>query len=238
MLRFKDYKCCLCIAVLLSAFLYGRTVRAQDIQDPETIMGRVRSAVASITDYTCLFSKHELVGGRIIRENNISLKVKRPGHFYMKWTEGVYKGRVAIYVEGRNNDKILLHLNGLLGFLNLSIDPKGKEALMENRHTMTEADFISIFDRFSENCERCRKDAGCGPVVSSLKDPDTLEIKAEFPQGKGYYTHLGRLTVDRRTWLPTGLACYGWDNEFLEEYHFDDIKINPGLTGKDFERDR
>lgn len=234
---FSHYKRYLFSACLLSVLLSGNPAQARDIDGPEAIMERVRDTMASISDYSCMFSKHELVGDRICREDNIILKVKRPGHFYMKWTEGAHKDRVAIYVEGKNNNKIALHLNGLLGFLTVAIDPKGKAAFRENRHSITEADIAGIFNRFAADCSRCRTDPECSPVENVLKGPDTLELNAVFPPGKGYYAHIARLTIDRNSWLPTSLACYGWDNEFLEEYRFQDIRINPGFTEKDFEKD-
>jgi len=234
---FYKFRRHLCIAVLLPGILYGQSVQAQTIDDTAAIMEQVKNAMAAISDYICMFSKHELVGDRIIREDNIILKVKRPGSFYLKWTEGAHKGRVAIYVEGRNNNKIALHLNGLLGFLTVTIDPNGKEAFKDNRHSITEADMVSITGRFLANCSRGLTDPECSPVVATLKGPDTLELKAVFPSGKDYYAHMAAMTVDRRSWLPMRLTCYGWNNEFLEEYRFEDIKINPGLTGKDFKGD-
>lgn len=236
-LLFFNYRRFICIAVLLSTALYGHLTLAQPPHDPDEIIGRVRDTLASITDYTCIFSKHELVGDRIIKEDNIILKVKKPGHFYMKWTKGPNKGRVAIYVEGRNNNKILIHTGGLLGFFPVSIDPNGKRALRENRHSITEVDFISIFKKITSNYSMCRADPECNPLVIDLKDSGALELKLKFPPGKGYYAHRGYLTIDTKTWLPTGLICYGWDDEFLEEYRFSDIKINPGLKERDFKKD-
>ncbi len=228
----------LCLTgLIVLAFLSRRHVQAQDIDDPAAIMGRIKDKMASISDYSCLFSKHERVGNRIFREDNIILKVKRPGHIYMEWTNGPNKGRVAIYVEGRNRNKINVHMKGLLGFFTVAIDPNGKKALKGNRHSIIELDIAEIFDRFAAGCDKGLADPECGPVVGALKDPDTVELMAVFPSGKDYYAHIAALTVDRRSWLPRKLACYGWENELLEEYCFDAIKINPGLTGKDFEKD-
>jgi hypothetical protein len=222
--------------LFLWVLLSGQPAHARDVEDPYAIMERVRYAMASISDYTCIFSKHELVGDNVIREDNIILKVKRPGHFYMKWTEGPNKNRVAIYIEGQNNNNIKLHLNGLLGFLTVAIDPKGKKALEENRHAITEADIVSIFNRFAANCNMGRTDPECSTITAALTDPDTLVLKAGFPPGKGYYAHTAAMTVDIRSWVPVRITCYGWNDEFLEEYRFENIKINPGLTGKDFEK--
>lgn len=228
----------LCLsALLLLTLLSGSYVWAQAAEDPAAVMERVKDAVACICEYSCILSKRELVGSRVIQENGIVLKVKRPGRIRMEWTQGSDRGRVAVYVEGRNDDKIIVRTRGFLGYMTVMIDPRGKRALKENRHTIMEVDLAAIFARFVDNYERSRTDPECAPVVASLKDPDVLEIKAAFPARKGYYAHAAVLTVDRRSWLPTGLICYGWSDEFLEEYHFDRIAVNPGFTDRDFERD-
>lgn len=234
---FKNIRRYLWVIIFLPALLFGQQYLAQDINNPDVILERVRESLSSITDYTCVFSKHELVGSRIIKEDNIELKVKRPGHFYMKWQDGTKKGRIAIYVQGQNNNRVLINMGGLMSLLPVAIDPNGKEALKENRHPITEADFITIFDKVTENYLKCRTDTECNPPVISSKDTETLMLKMKFPPGKGYYAHSGRLIIDRQRWLPIGLTCYGWDNEFLEEYSFTDIKINPGLTEQDFKKD-
>jgi outer membrane lipoprotein-sorting protein len=234
---FNNIRRYLWVTIYLLALLCGQQALAQDINNPYVILKRVTESLSSITDYTCIFSKHELIGNRIIKEDNIALKVKRPGHFYMKWQEGPKKGRIAIYVEGQNNNRVLINMGGVMGLLPVAIDPNGKNALKENRHPITEADFITIFERVTKNYIRCRTDPECSPLEIDSKDPDTLVLKMKFPPGKGYYTHSGCLTIDRKRWLPIGIVCYGWNNEFLEEYSFTDIKINPGLTEQAFKKD-
>jgi outer membrane lipoprotein-sorting protein len=233
----KNIRSCLWVIIFLPALLCGQQALAQDINNPDAILKRVTETLSLITDYTCMFSKHELIGNRIIREDNIELKVKRPGHFYMKWTNGPKKGRRAIYVVGQNNNRVLINMGGVMGLLPVAIDPYGKKALKENRHPITEADLIIIFERVTENYLRCRTDPEFSPPEISSKGSDTLVLKMKFPPGKGYYTRSGCLTIDRKRWLPISIVCYGWNNEFLEEYSFKDIKINPGLTEQAFEKD-
>ncbi|MBN1906871.1 MAG: DUF1571 domain-containing protein [Deltaproteobacteria bacterium] len=233
----KNIRSYLYVIIFLPALFCGQQALAQDSLTPDTILKRVTETLSLITDYTCIFSKHELVGNRIIKEDNIVLKVKRPGHFYMKWQKGPKKGRIAIYVEGQNNNRVLINMGGLMAFLPVSIDPNGREALKENRHPITEADFITIFEKVTENYLRSRTDPECNPPEIASMDSKSLVLTMRFPFGKGYYAHSGRLIIDRQRWLPIGLTCYGWENEFLEEYSFTDIKINPGLTEEAFKKD-
>lgn len=225
-------------AILITSLTCVYEINAQDIHNPDTIMARVIEAISVITDYTSLFSKQELIEDRVICEDNIILKVKRPGQFYMKWTSGPNTGRIAIYEEGKNKNRLLLYSGGVMGFLPVLLDPNGKIALSENRHPITEADFTGIFDRFRENYNICRRDPECSVAVINLDDYVKIELRAKHSDGKGYYAHRGELTIEKKRWLPTGIICYGWQNEFLEEYRFSDIKINPGLTDRDFAKDR
>jgi hypothetical protein len=208
---------------------------AQAVDTIVDIMERMQHAMDSIADYTCIFGKRELIGKEIHEENNILLKIKKPQHVYMKWISGPNKGRVVIYVHGQNKNKTIVHLNGLMRFLTVSIDPAGKQAMRLNRHTIIDAGIGHIVDLCAADIRRFRGNPDSASIVATPIGMDTLEINGTFPPAKGYYTHNVRVIVDKRLWLPVKITCYGWSDEFIEEYRFDAIKINVGLTDKNFE---
>jgi outer membrane lipoprotein-sorting protein len=220
---------------LVSALFAAIPAQAQTNDNIAAIMERMQHAMASINDYTCLFGKRELLKNEIHQEDSILLKIKKPQHFYMKWTSGPNKDRVVIYVSGRNKNKTIVHLTGLMRFLPVSIDPTGKQAMKYNRHPITEAGIGHIIDLCAADSRRCSVDPACNPIVATPIGTDTLEINGTFPQGKGYYAHKVRIIVDKHLWLPVKITCFGWSDEFLEEYRFDNIKINVKLKEKDFE---
>jgi outer membrane lipoprotein-sorting protein len=62
-----------------------------------------------------------------------------------------------------------------------------------------------------------------------------LVFKARFPQSKGYYGKTIELYVDKALNLPVKLTVWNWDDKLIEFYQLTNLKINPGLTSKDFD---
>jgi outer membrane lipoprotein-sorting protein len=208
---------------------------ANGVESAADIVAKMRQAMDSLHDYTCTLNKRELVRNKIIEERAIILKVKCPGHFYLKWTEGKNKGIEAIFVQGRNKNKMVVHLNGLFRFLTVSLDPNGKRAMKHNRHPITQAGIGAIVERTEADLHCGLNDPDCRIAVSEPQSKNAWQVNATFPPGKGYYTHTATMIIDRQMGLPVRLTCYGWNNEFLEDYFFENVKTNVGLTEKDFD---
>ena len=70
---------------------------------------------STVTDYACTFYKRERINDRITPLFVMSMKARTaPRSIYFKF-ENPYKGREAIYVEGRNDGKVLAHDVGSRG---------------------------------------------------------------------------------------------------------------------------
>jgi outer membrane lipoprotein-sorting protein len=225
------------ITFLLFLLPYATAAQLSEMIDFDKLLERSIKSYEGVKDYTCLFHKRELVDGKLREEQNIILKFKKPEHFYLKWTKGRNKGIESIFVKGKNNDKLIVHLGGLLSFIKLSIDPIGKLALKNNRHPIMEAGFGHIIHLVEKNYLISRNDKDSFITYEGekvLSGQKTLLIKAVFPKGKGYYGHIIYVYFDKISFLPIGVTVYGWENEFLEDYRFENIKLNVGLTEKDF----
>jgi len=223
-----------CIAML---FLSVRVVWAGEPESLDNVISRTLKAYERINDYTCRFSKKELVKGKIRKSSNVILKFMKPQHIYFQWTEGKNKGIETIYAEGKYDGKLIVHLNGFFRFITVSLDPKGSMAMRNHRHPVTEAGIGHIVRLIGENYSRARSDTDC--VLHKGEDiligkRKTIPIRAVFPPGKGYYGHIVRIRIDREIFLPVKISVRGWNREFLEEYIFEDIKTGVGLTEKDF----
>ncbi len=75
------------------------------------------------SDYTALFQKQEVVKVKLIPQENILLKFRKPFSLYMRWLEGPHEGREVLYVREKYNGKLIGHEGGFFGFLKLSLDP-------------------------------------------------------------------------------------------------------------------
>jgi hypothetical protein len=69
----------------------------------------------------------------------------------------------------------------------------------------------------------------------NLKDRSTLVYKGVFPSNKGYYCKRAIINFDEEKYLPVKIAIYGWEDELLEEYLYEELKFNVGLTDKIFD---
>ena len=100
----------------------------------------------TVSDYVCTFSKRERIEGRLRSKHVMLMKVRtHPRSIYLKFRQPS-PGREAIYVEGRNDGKLLAHEVGLKRLIagTLSLDPTGSMAMEDNRHTRSPTQGIRL----------------------------------------------------------------------------------------------
>lgn len=193
---------------------------------------------AQVEDYSCLLDKKELVDGEIKEEKNIIFKFKKPFSVYMKWTEGSNEDIESIYVEGKYDNELQIHLNGLFSFINIGLDPLGHWAMRNNRHSILEAGIGKTIEVIVENYNRAKlKNEGKFEFVDKtvLYEREVLMFNAKFPKDKNYYGRKVNVYFDTKNFLPIKIEVYGWNNEFLEEYIYKQLKLNIGLSEIDFD---
>lgn len=227
------------ITAICCLFLLCFTPHAHAEQfDFDGLLKRSFESYGKVNDYVCLFSKKERIRDSIKEERNILFKYRKPASFYMKWTEGDNRGVEAIYVDGRYNNKLEVHLAGFWRFFRIAVDPHGLLALKNNRHPITEAGIGHLLDLIMTNYHKGKSDPESRitfegePLVDGKR---TVYVKAVFPKDKGYYGQAVHVYFDQEAMLPVKLTVYGWSNEFLEEYRFESLRLNAGLTERDFD---
>jgi len=206
--------------------------------DPGQIISDAIRSYDQVKDYTCLFYKKELVKDKYIEQKNIIIKHRKPFSFYLKWTEGDEKGTELIYVQGRNDNKLMAHTGGLLKWLTLNLDPRGSIAMKNNRHTVLDAHIGKIIDICDKNYKLSKHlSVGtfeqCGEKM--IGGRAQICIKAIFPDDRRFYGGTNYIYVDKEYKFPVAVEIYGWNDELLEKYEYTHIKLNVGLTDKDFD---
>jgi len=206
--------------------------------DPGQIISDAIRSYDRVGDYTCLFYKKELVQDKYIEQKSIIVKHRKPSSFYLKWTEGDEKGTEVIYVQGRNENKLKAHTGGLLKWLTLNLDPGGSTAMKNNRHTVLDAHIGKIID-ICDNNYKLAKHLGVGTFElceeRMIGGRPVICIKATFPDDRRFYGGINYIYVDKEYKFPVAVEIYGWSNELFEKYEFTNIKLNVGLTDKDFD---
>jgi hypothetical protein len=170
----------------------------------------------------------------------------QPKSIYFKFEEP-YKGREAIYIEGRNQGKVLAHDVGFTKLLagTLELDPSSARAMAENRHPITDAGIGALIDTVSR-----RWAAELSPDESVLVFDENMSIgprrclmvESIHPHRQDHFLfYKVRLFVDSELNLPIRFEGYDWPKddggppELLEEYSYIDLKLNVGLGELDFD---
>jgi outer membrane lipoprotein-sorting protein len=226
--------------LLLIFFLAASPCFGREDRDLEDLIRRSMAAFDQVKDYRCTFHKKELVRGKLRSDRNITFKFRKPASFYLGYNEGDNKGREAIYVEGKFDGKLKVHQGGFFGFVNLTLDPRGSLAMRDNRHPITEAGIGHVIQLVEKNYRMAKNDPD-SRIELELDVPvngkKVILIKSVLPKGRGYYGHKVVIAVDQSLLLPVKATVFGWNDELLEEYEYDELQLNVGLTDRDFDTD-
>lgn len=208
-----------------------------------------RDALQDVKDYTAHFSKKERIKGRLV-EQEMEMKFRtKPFSVYFLYQSREEQGRQAIYVDGRNNNNLLVkEAKGLAGTLGVSVplrldDPRVKA---ENLYPVTHVGIANMLESTIKEWEH------------ELQVPgDELEVQF-YPNAKEKgvpcqaieVTHLkklkelkyfrNRLFIDKETKLPIRGIRFGWPQRpgdeppIVEDYRYSNIKTNLNLTDADF----
>ncbi|MGH7192768.1 MAG: DUF1571 domain-containing protein, partial [Candidatus Saccharimonadales bacterium] len=107
----------------------------------------------TIRDYQCVFQRQERVGGKLLEETRMEMKVRqKPFSIYMRFVEPASSaGQEVIYVEGRNDGKLLAHTTGLAQAVGtVALDPNGMLAMRGGRYPITEAGMTRLVEKLLE----------------------------------------------------------------------------------------
>lgn len=203
-----------------------------------------RQALDKVADYEAVFSKREMIGRKMI-SSTVQLKLREePFSVYMLY-DTPHKGREVIYVEGRNNGKMLAHETGIRAIAGtVSLAPDSDTALEENRYPITLAGMRNLLNKVIAQWEN---ESQYGEVDvkfypdARLGDTACKVIESSHPHPrKQFRFHMTRLYLDKSTGLPVRLEQWGFPegNEkppLVEEYTYTKLRVNVGLQDRDFD---
>ena len=216
--------------------------------DPEINYARQRLAAMeqNIQDYSCVFTKREMVDGKLLPYEQMFMKVRhKPFSVYMYFLgpEDV-KGQQVVYVEGQNNGKMVAQPVGLKGkFGPYYLDPNGSFAMAGQRYPITNAGFLNLTKQLIVEGMRDRQYPECevkqykGAKVAGRTCTVTEITHPQLPQ---FQYHKARIFVDDEWNIPIRLESYLWPQQpggqppVLEEYTYSNLKFNNGFTDADF----
>lgn len=209
---------------------------------------RAQRAYATVHDYTCVFVKRErMPDGRMVGPQTLEMKVgTRPLSIYFKFRQP-NEGREAIWVDGQNDGKMLVHEGGLARLLagTMSVDPRSKIAMADNRHPITQAGIGFIIDQLADHWpDEMRPELAEVVIDRSARvgNRDCILIECTHSQySPRFVYHKAKIYFDKELALPIRLEAFDWPRaagvspELLEEYTYSELRLNVGLQSHDFD---
>lgn len=213
---------------------------------------RAVTFLEGIPDYTATFFKRELVNGAMSDGQVVHLKLRHePFSVYMKWIVGD-KGRELLYVDGENDNHMLVKVGGMKGRLLpcVKLDPAGSMAMNEARHPVTQVGLLNMCKRMLKHR---REELGAAKLQVKCKfvpnqqvdgvscdcyvfDFDTPEVCSPYRRSVQY--------VEKQHSIPVCIMNYAWndgaaevdESALIEHYSYSDLKLNQRLADVEFDR--
>jgi outer membrane lipoprotein-sorting protein len=231
------------LACVLAGLVTGSALASSNGSiDPYALIQRMEHSYDGIHDYTALFFKRERINDRLLPLERIELRFQEPFKVYMAWKKP-HEGREITYIEGENNDKMLVKPGGLLGFMRLSLDPSSAMATRNSQHTVRQ---VGLENTIKLLMAQYRRGMNEGVLTLRFLGHDRvgerpayrLEFICDVGESTGYYAHRGEIWLDKKRYLPIKLRAYDWSNELYAYYEYRQLQLNPGLGPMAFKLDQ
>ncbi len=208
-----------------------------------------------IHDYTAILVKRELVGNQLSEPNFMKIKIRNERNFethstpfsvYLKFLKPRdVSGREVIWVKGANQNKLIAHETGLLGLKRFYLDPAGMIAMKGNRYPIYDAGLENLVVKLIEKAERDRAAGDCHVSYTNgamINNRSCTLIEVVHPERKQPYEfYKAKVYIDDELNIPVRYAAYDWplapgqNPPLLEEYTYINVRLNVGLTDRDFD---
>ncbi|NLX04275.1 MAG: DUF1571 domain-containing protein [Phycisphaerae bacterium] len=194
-----------------------------------------------IRDYTCLFVKQELVQGKLTKEQHIEVKFREgPFAVFMQWVKNPSLVDHVLYVKGRHGDKALVKPAGVLGWFVPTHVKRGvnsPDSAKVSRRRLDQFGFGNALDLIHETNTRAEK-AGDLKLTykgeGQIDDRKTFVLERKLPDKPEYPDQKLVVHVDQEWLVPVATYCYDAHNRLLGKYEYRDVKLNVGLSWKEF----
>jgi len=227
--------------------------------DPALALARQSLALmqSDIQDYTAVLVKRERIGDDLGENEFMFVKVRNrkkqdnrvlvPFSVYLAFLKPAsVKGREVLFIENQNEGKLVAHEGGMKRMLGTHfLEPNGYLAMAGQKYPMTDIGLENLLVKLIEKGERdkgfghCQVDLIPGAKVGG-RNCSILQVT--HPEQKPHYEfHIAQVFMDDEWKIPVRYAAYWWPKskdeapEVIEEYTYQNIKINVGLTEKDFD---
>ena len=192
-----------------------------------------------VRDYTATVTKQERINGKLKKTELIEVMFReKPFSLFMKWQQNAGKIDKLLYVEGQNDNQMLVHPTGLFaGIKSVKKDPREKEIKQANLSTPDEFGFCRFMKSLLDVSQTAQKNGDLKTKYLGEKKVEgrrCLILERTLPEKKQYPNARLVLEFDVEYLLPVSITCYDWRDNLLARYAFKNLKFNVGLTPNKF----
>ncbi|MFN5393765.1 MAG: DUF1571 domain-containing protein, partial [Planctomycetota bacterium] len=210
-----------------------------------------------VNDYTAVLIKRERIADDLGDNEFMFIKVRNrktegdkivvPFSVYLAFLKpAAVKGREVIFVENANDGKLIAHEGGMKRVLGTHrLEPDGYLAMAGQKYPLTDIGLENLLVKLIEKGERDRQHGPCsvkleGGAKVGGRECSILEV-THAEKKPHYEFHKAQIFMDNEWKIPVRYAAFNWptsqdsEPEVIEEYTYQNVKINVGLTDKDFD---
>lgn len=215
---------------------------------------------STVRDFSCRLTKRERIHGILQDHNYIDMWVREeqrnergvsaPLSIYMQFLAPKnVAGRRVLYVDGHNNNKMLVRNGGKhFDYVVVEIDPHGETAMDESLVPVTQSGFNQILAQMIAVLERhvAIDPSGTNTEVQQIKGAklnqracNVIRISHPTPQ-QGLEFHRVNVFVDDELHVPVRVDYMDWPRKpggeapLIAEYTYTNLKVNVGLPDSTF----
>ncbi|MDG1991575.1 MAG: DUF1571 domain-containing protein [Pirellulales bacterium] len=211
-----------------------------------------------VSDYACRIVKRERIDGRLkpmefmdakVRHQKIldGRQVQRPSLYLHFVGPEEMADREVLWVEGTNGGKMVVRRGGTrFEYLTLDLDPAGDAALQYSRYPASESGMIDMVRKLIDVGTADMQYGECEVQIFDDVKVDGRPCKCvqvmHPRQRSEFLFHIVRIFIAGDVPIPVRYEAYSWpasDSEeppLIEEYTFQDIRLNVGFSDAEFQR--
>jgi len=214
-----------------------------------TMLSDTRTAVGKARDYTCTFTRQEMIKGKLSAEQVAEMKVRSsPIGVYVRFVQPTSAAGMEIAYSGSHkNTRMRYHAptaDGVKGFRTLNLDDD--KFLAANRHPVSDWTMSAMIDRVAAAVAREKTlnnpvEVYTADYQFAGRNVTRYEIFTRRPHAFRYAYRMV-VYVDKVSKLPLRYEAYSepksggtTGGDLFEAYSFSDLKLNIGIGESTFD---
>lgn len=213
---------------------------AADNPDPAKWVQEAEAAYFGVESYTAIVHKQQRVAGKLLPEETIFLKFKKPFSIYMKWIKDPYRGSELLFVAGWNENRVRAHRGGLQRFITRDLEPRHPRLMAGNLRPVTDMGIGQLVKAVAVNVRAAIDRGGLGfseAGTETVYGRATQIVEIVLPDGitGGYEGHRLVINQDAGNGILVRIRIHDRDGQLVEYYGYENLDLDAPLSEADFD---